>query len=287
MIIIRIHGGLGNQLFQYAYALYLKKILNLNNVYFERLRYKGEIDRPLSISKFNLTSFNLINSDFGRFNNSKINKLYNIIFNYNRYIIEGSSKLSGNYLPRIIPNQKIFLDGYWQKFQIVNEVEDILRSEFILNTSISSKLSDTEKLIMAQCYSVSLHIRKTDYVSIKKNNSIFANCSVNYYTEAIEYMLNNVSQDISIFIFSDDFNWVKKHLHIKSNHYLIEGNSDIEDLYLMSLCKHNITANSTFSWWGAWLNTNKSKIVTTPSTWFLNGMSEIDLVPHDWIRIQN
>ena len=287
MFIVRIHGGLGNQLFQYAYALYLKKILSLNDVFFERLKYTGEIDRPLSISKFNLTSFNLISSDFSRFNNSKMNKIYNVIFNYNRYFFEGGNKLSSSFLPRFIPNERVFLDGYWQKFWVVNEVEEILRGELIIKTSVSSKLADTERLIMEQSNSVSLHIRKTDYVSTKRNKSVFANCSVNYYTKAIEYMLNNVGKDISIFIFSDDFNWVKKYLNVNSNHYLIEGNSDIEDLYLMSLCNHNITANSTFSWWGAWLNTNKFKIVTTPITWFLNGMSEIDLVPPDWIRIQN
>jgi hypothetical protein len=287
MFIVRIHGGLGNQLFQYSYSLYLMNKYNLPDIYFNRFHFKGDIDRPLSISNFNLSSFNLINSNFNRFSNSKINKIYNLIFNPSNYVIEGFTKLSNEYVPKSIVEGDVYFDGYWQKSYIVNEVENILRKELVLKLNLSSKILNIENLIASNSNSVSVHIRKTDFISTQENKSIFALCSVNYYYNAIDYFLNNVNQDLMLFIFSDDFEWVRANLNLKLNHFFVEGNSDNEDLYLMSLCKHNITANSTFSWWGAWLNTNKDKVILTPEKWFNNAMSDKDLVPNNWIRIPN
>ena len=287
MFIVRIHGGLGNQLFQYAYSLYLMNKYHLSYIYFNRFHFKGDIDRPLSISYFNLSSFNLINSNFNRFNNSKINKIYNFIFNHSNYVIEGFTKLSNEYVPKSIPDGDIYFDGYWQKCHIVNEVENLLRKELVLKLNLSSKILSIENLITSHSNSVSVHIRKTDFISTQENKSIFALCSVNYYYSAIEYFLNNVNQDLTLFIFSDDFEWVRANLNLKLNHFLVEGNTDNDDLYLMSLCKNNITANSTFSWWGAWLNTNKDKVVLTPEKWFENARCDKDLVPNNWIRIPN
>jgi hypothetical protein len=202
-------------------------------------------------------------------------------------VIEGFTKLSNEYVPKSIPDGDIYFDGYWQKCHIVNEVENLLRKELVLKLNLSSKILSIENLITSHSNSVSVHIRKTDFISTQENKSIFALCSVNYYYSAIEYFLNNVNQDLTLFIFSDDFEWVRANLNLKLNHFLVEGNTDNDDLYLMSLCKNNITANSTFSWWGAWLNTNKDKVVLTPEKWFENARCDKDLVPNNWIRIPN
>lgn len=287
MIIVRIHGGLGNQLFQYSFASYLKHKNSLLNITFERFHFNNEIDRPLSISNFNLSSFKLVNSNFNKFDNPKINKIYNLLFNHKRYLIEGISDISDNYINNILPDHKLYFDGYWQKLKIVNEIEDKLRKEIVLKFDLSFNIVNYIELISSQKNSVSVHIRKTDFISTEKNKSIFSECTVNYYYSAIEYILNHISRDVTFFIFSDDFDWVKANLRFNAKHFFVEGNFDFEDLYLMSICNHNITANSTFSWWGAWLNSNKNKVVVTPEKWFENGNSEKDLIPYNWIKIIN
>lgn len=287
MIIVRIHGGLGNQLFQYAFAVYLKHKNGLFNIAFERFHYNGEIDRPLSICNFKLSSFELVKSNFNKFDNHRINKIYNLLFNHKSYKIEGISDISDNYIDNLSANRELYFEGYWQKFKFINEIEDQLRKEIVLKFDLSFNILSLIDLISSQKNSVSVHIRKTDFISTEKNKSIFSECSVNYYHLAIEYILNNISRDVTLFIFSDDFQWVQANLRFNAKHFFIEGNFDFEDLYLMSICNHNITANSTFSWWGAWLNSNMNKLVITPEKWFENDMDQADLIPQNWIRISN
>jgi hypothetical protein len=286
-IFIRVHGGLGNQLFQYAYSLYIANKCNFSNVYYDRFHYSGDVDRPLSILNFNLSSFNLLKSNYNRFGNSKINRIYNLLFNRKRYIIEGFSKLSSEYVPNLSSDGDIYFDGYWQKLYIIEAVQDLLRKEFILKYSLSKKIVSTKNFIASHTNSVSLHIRKTDFISTKENKSIFAICSVDYYYRAVQFILENISQNIMLFIFSDDFEWVKSNLNFKLDYFFVEGNLDFEDLYLMSLCRHNIISNSTFSWWAAWLNSNNNKVVISPEKWFENGSSIEDLIPSSWVRIKN
>lgn len=134
--------------------------------------------------------------------------------------------------------------------------------------------------------SVSLHIRRGDYVALSKSKKGHALCPISYYKKAIE----NIAQKIHnprFFIFSDDIQWVKENLAIKYNAEYIDFNRDYpeRDIILMKHCKHNIIANSSFSWWGAWLNENPNKIVIAPKRWMNNLESSDDLIEPNWIKI--
>lgn len=138
-----------------------------------------------------------------------------------------------------------------------------------------------------------MHIRRGDYL-LKANQQLFAECSLNYYITAVREILAKVVNPV-FYVFSNDVNWVREHLlkvFEKEAEFVFVDNSEITkspvaDLFLMSLCKHQIIANSTFSWWGAWLNKNPKKIVIAPKNWYngdLNKTTE-DLIPAEWIRL--
>lgn len=130
--------------------------------------------------------------------------------------------------------------------------------------------------------SVSLHVRRSDYIG-----SYFAGiCTLEYYAKTVEYMRKHIQKSI-FFVFSDDIPWCKEHLNLADNVYFIDwnkGKDSYKDLILMSNCKHNIIANSSFSWWGARLNNNPTKIVIAPHKWHQN-LDYKDIIPSDWIKI--
>ena len=127
-----------------------------------------------------------------------------------------------------------------------------------------------------------MHIRRGDYVSNSKSNSIHGTCSLEYYREAVK-IINEKYKNSIFFVFSDDISWKKENLLIQNAVYIDNKTIPHEDIYLMSLCKYNITANSSFSWWGAWLNQNKNKVVIAPKKWFLKKENEI--ASKNWITI--
>ncbi|MEI6553564.1 MAG: alpha-1,2-fucosyltransferase, partial [bacterium] len=135
--------------------------------------------------------------------------------------------------------------------------------------------------------SISIHIRRGDYISNQEANNFHGSCSIDYYTEAINIIKGKVSNPI-FFVFSDDIAWVKENL--KSDivaTWVSEYNLDnTEDLLLMSFCKHQIIANSSFSWWGAYLNRNINKIVIAPKKWIANkGYNTDEITPSSWIKL--
>ncbi len=286
MLIVRLHGGLGNQLFQFAYGLYLQTCLKRNDVFFCKLQYRGEIERTFSISMIN-SKLNFIDAgEFIRFKDARINKVYNFLLGSN-YFVEKKSNLTQKYLPKRFPSGSLFLDGYWQKYSIVNYVKDALKAELVLNNSSSMNFLNYRKLILDQPKSVSLHVRRTDFIATEKNRSIFAICGVDYYQKAIDYLKDNLGDSLTFFVFSDDLSWVESNLIFTDKVFFVEGNLDFEDLSLMSLCSHNIIANSTFSWWAAWLNDSKGKIIVCPEVWFKDGGVSDELVPPNWIKLKN
>jgi Glycosyl transferase family 11 len=132
-----------------------------------------------------------------------------------------------------------------------------------------------------------LHIRRGDYVQNPKASAVHGTSTLDYYSEAIQLMIGEVGMP-HVFIFSDDIDWVKGNLIIPSPHTFVcqnIGADSYRDMQLMSLCKHNIIANSSFSWWGAWLNPNPEKIVIAPKQWFVNANNTVDLLPSTWITL--
>jgi hypothetical protein len=295
MIIVKLQGGLGNQMFQYAIG---RKLSLLNKTQL-KLDLNFLLDRTprsdFTYRDYNLNIFNLklefATSDeikpFVNYLGSKIKrKIYTYLFlgKNNKYISEKQFtcdpnifKLTGN----------IYLDGYWQSEKYFADIKDILYREFtikypqdIRSREISNMIKNTE--------SVSIHIRRADYVQNQLTYKIHGICDLDYYYNCINLLLDKV-QNPHFFIFSDDTQWVKENLKLNYPITFVDHNNasrNYEDLRLMSQCQHNIIANSTFSWWGAWLNQNPDKIVYAPQKWFNDQTRDTkDIIPETWVKV--
>lgn len=271
MIIAEITAGLGNQLFQYAnakrIAITKKQNLKLDLKFYETWKNPDYF----RLDKFN-TNFTIANDDeiefLKRVTFSRhridiriLNKILNRkLFKNNKYHIDCNTY---KYDKRKLNKRKnLYLSGYWGNEKYFKNIENIIRTEFVLKDGLN-KENQLIKHKIEKTNSASLHIRRGDYV----NNPYFANIPLKYYYNAIK-LLKEIYKDIVIYVFSDDLNWVKDHLSIESEYFYVDINNsstDFMELMLMASCKHNIMANSTFSWWGAWLNEKPEKIVIAPA----------------------
>jgi Glycosyl transferase family 11 len=179
-----------------------------------------------------------------------------------------------------------YLMGYWQSEQYFADIANIIREDFTFKLPMSQQNAELAKQIN-QVNAVSLHIRRGDYANNPETMATYGLCSLDYYKEAIRYIVERVNAP-HFFIFSDDINWVKNNLKIDYPYQYVDHNHGTEsynDMRLMSLCKHHIIANSSFSWWGAWLNRNPEKLVVAPQKWFANELNVDDLFPRGWITL--
>ena len=278
MIIVRIYGGLGNQLFQYAFGLFLSQ-KNNREVTFDFSFYSTEKHRSPSVKKLN---FPILIADlecvkkFVLFNSFRLNKYFNQIFNRKTYHVKYKS-------PHI---QKVnYYDGYWQNLAWVKPVLEQIKINFELEIK-TKKIQDHCKEISGFKNTVAIHVRRTDYL-LKKNKKIFVELTSQYYLAAESEIIKQLNtENIHLVIFSDDPDWVKENLNFKSKVLIVENNQDYEDLYLMSLCENQITANSTFSWWAAMLNKNDKKTIITPNRWYKKEVEMNKLIPKNWILIK-
>lgn len=283
MIIQNFFGGIGNQLFQYAAAYSLS------------LKIKKKIFYDYSLlSSFKFAQNNKIKNIFrvNIYQKKKLNFFYLVFCNFIKkiilrisflnkfqtfYMTENNFHKFENYSP-----DPILMLGYWQdiKFFLNNEEElknNLLFRKFKKNKFLLSSINIKN--------SVSIHIRRGDYLS-KKNNINYV-LPIDYYISAIHTM-NIKLKNPSYFIFSDDKNLIHLNLteQFKKNKFiLVNTDKDYKDLYYMTLCKHNIMSNSTFSWWGAWLNKNKKKIIIYPKSWFKNNIPNPNIFYKDWIKL--
>jgi hypothetical protein len=182
--------------------------------------------------------------------------------------------------------EKSYIRGYWQSEKYFLDIANELRADFAFKNPMTAKNLELAKKIEGE-NSVSLHIRRGDYVKNPKASALYGTCTLDYYSEAMQLMIGKLGMP-HVFIFSDDIDWAKDNLLISAPHTFVYQNIGIDsyrDMQLMSLCKHNIIANSSFSWWGAWLNPSESKIVIAPRKWFSADINDGDLIPEKWIRI--
>lgn len=179
-----------------------------------------------------------------------------------------------------------YLIGYWQSENHFRDAADAIRQDFTFKQPLKTENARLAEQITQQ-NAVSLHVRRGDYVSNPQNRTTHGVCSLDYYRAAVRYISDQVRQPY-FFIFSDDIAWVKENLKMDTPHRYIDHNHGIEsynDMRLMSLCRHHIIANSSFSWWGAWLNQSESKIVVAPEKWFADGKKAGDLLPQGWVKL--
>jgi hypothetical protein len=184
-------------------------------------------------------------------------------------------------------SDQAYLDGFWQSEKYFSPIASIIREDFRLKTPITSQLQTITKEIAAT-ESVSIHVRRGDYISNPTTASYHGSCSIQWYQEAAKLMEEKLIKP-TFFVFSDDYEWAKENLRFNSTTFFIPPSPDgqeCNDLHTMSLCKHNIIANSSFSWWGAWLNANPQKTVIAPKNWFIAGPKNTnDLIPSSWQRL--
>lgn len=179
-----------------------------------------------------------------------------------------------------------YLAGYWQSDKYFSKFATQIRDDFSFRLALNHINTELFKQI-DRTNAVSLHVRRGDYVHSKKNASVYQQCSLDYYNGAIKYIEARVDNP-HFFIFSDDINWVKTNMELGAQCQYVEHNNGTEsynDMRLMSRCKHHIIANSSFSWWGAWLNSSIEKIVVAPKKWFAKEGNSADLIPKEWVNI--
>lgn len=288
IVVVRLIGGLGNQLFQYAAGKSLSHKLRVP-LKIDKSDFKRYKLRRYSLLHFNLTSDEASKRELNLFprraSASRKRKLFSKFFNRG-YPTFRQKNL--NFDPSLFENKApIYLDGYWQSEKYFKSIENIIRSEFTFKTKIDPLSKEILEKIL-NCNSVSIHIRRGDYVNNSVTKAKHGILSMDYYYRSIEIIHEKTSNPY-FFIFSDDINWVKSNLIIDGNVTYVSHNdslSNYQDLRLMSNCKNNIIANSSFSWWGAWLNANRKKIVLAPAKWFNEDyFNENDIVPNSWISI--
>lgn len=280
MIITRLFGGLGNQLFQYALG---RVVAYKNNV---ELKLDISLFDTYELRKYELGVFNIV-ENFARkeeIKNYKNKKLFKFINIKNKKYFEQKKFGYDDIILKV--KKHAYLAGYWTSPKYFDDFADIIRYDFSLKPELQPKGRFEE--MIRNTNSVSIHVRRGDYVSNSETRALYDVCNLQYYSRAIDYIVENVENPI-FFVFSDDIEWVKQNLEINFEKYFMENNGkDYEDLMLMSLCKNNIIANSTFSWWGAWLNSNVEKIIIAPEIWFNDiekNKQTVDLIPEGWMRL--
>lgn len=279
-------------MFQYAAGRCLAEKRN-TSVKTDFIRNRGDIARDYSLSCYSLTENIANKKDIGFFryfvSRTKAGKLFGRLYKLlpisgRKYIKEPYFHF---YLDFFQAPDDAYLDGYWQSEKYSKDIESVIRREFSLKSECAEKLDKELLGIINSSNSISLHVRRSDYVADNETSRVHGACSAEYYKKAFEYIAKSVSSP-HIFIFSDDIEWAKDNLKFDCPvTYVSNGKyADYEEMYYMSRCKHNIIANSSFSWWGSWLNQNPERIVVAPKNWFNDKrFNTKDLIPDSWIKI--
>jgi hypothetical protein len=287
-----IIGGLGNQMFQYAAgrALALKSgqglKVDITDFSGYQLHHGFELNRLFNCNA-EIASHSDISNILGwqtaKFAQRFLKKPQLKLLRRKSFVVEphyhywhGLNEVNGN----------AYLVGYWQSEKYFADYVNKIREDFTFKLPLSSENSKIADQVL-NVNAVSLHVRRGDYVSDSKNSFIGV-CSLDYYQKAIAYIKSVVDSPV-LYIFSDDIDWVKTNLVLDSPSVFVSHNQGAEsynDMRLMSMCQHHIIANSSFSWWGAWLNAHPEKIVIAPKKWFASDQFDTsDLLPLSWIKI--
>jgi hypothetical protein len=285
MIITEINGGLGNQLFQYAAGLSLaeKHQTQLKiNVDFKQ----ADTSRTLGLSHFNIFLESATPEEIKHYSPTSI--LFKKILSYLPLALQKFYKeRQFSYQPdfeKLGPN--VYLKGYWQSERYFSTIATQVKDIFTLQPHFYSNILPLIEEIK-QTESVSIHVRKGDYL-LHPYSDYYATLESAYYNNALAALQDNLPQ-LKLYVFTDDPKWVKENLALPIPYTLISGvqtTSMYEDFQAMLTCKYHIIANSSFSWWTAWLSARDGKKVVAPKEWFKNGPSDTaDLIPKSWLIV--
>lgn len=281
MIIMKMKGGLGNQMFEYALARRLSLEYNQHLV-LDTFSYIRDRKRNLELDNYNVKydSKNGLKTFF-----------YNILYKIYKENLNNKFKVSLEkklfvFQDEIFQYKYSYLNGYWQNPKYFESIRDILLEDFRYKGELTEVEEQIIQTIQSQ-NSVAVHFRRDDYLN-QENTSFFEVQSLDYYSQAINHMKKKIPQ-ACFYVFSDDIDWCKNNLKEIDNVVFIDGTTSSShhiDFLIMKSCKHFIIANSTFSWWAAWLSESENKQVIIPNKWFkdkeINDNSKV-LVLEGWI----
>jgi hypothetical protein len=292
MIIVKIIGGLGNQMFQYALGRSLsirnKDILKLDLSAFDNQK---AVTEKYLIRKSELENFNTLHERATPEEIERLKNPYGKLSKYWRAFCVRVLKQSTISFKKKFLRKKggIYLDGYFQSERYFMDHRDILIKEFSNRNCFSPASKEIYENILRDVDSLSLHIRRGDNAYNKSSMKVFGMPANSYYTEAIERVIRETKKSLhNLYIFSDDIDWVRKNIKISlpTTYVSRDGMEAWEELLMMSRCKNNIISNSTFSWWAAWLNQNDRKVVIAPKHWANVSKRHFKkIIPSGWIRI--
>ena len=296
MVIVQLMGGLGNQLFQYALgrriALAHHVPLKLDIFGFDTMS-ESDTPRRYELHHFTIAAGLASQAEVALVTGANRlglqGRLWRFLPARRPYYKRAWVKQQGfPFDPNILKVSKnVYLSGWWTTEKYFKDIEPVIRQDFTLKYPLEGINAELAVRIQT-CDSVSLHIRRGDYISNPITHQFHGVCSLEYYLTAIARLKEQIKAP-HFFVFSDDIQWGKEHLRLEDPGTFVDhngGEKNYEDLRLMSRCKHHIIANSTFSWWGAWLSTHPEKIVFAPKKWFRDpSVDARDVCPESWHRL--
>lgn len=292
VIVVRVAGGLGNQMFQYACGRALAE-RNHDRLYFDLSAFRTYRLHGYGLDGFSgevvtapwyLTTGGRVWSVARRFGFSKARyfRLLGI-----RWVGECGDL---RYRPQLLQfSGSAYLDGYWQSASYFEGCEELIRKDFSLSPSLDKRLQERRSSLgIGQGTTASLHVRRGDYATNPSSNAVHGTLGEEYYRNAVEHLIGKLGEEFRLVVFSDDIAWARENLRfpVATVHVEPEDDRPQVDMHLMASCDHHIIANSTFSWWGAWLNPSLTKTVVAPARWFRSAdHCADDICPAAWVRI--
>jgi hypothetical protein len=295
MVITKLSGGLGNQMFQYAAGKALATKWNeqlLIDTSLFSVQYANVDKRAYALHIFKNIKpvFSKTFLSGGFYMHSRWDNRIRKIFGARpRKVLREEAHSFNPFFDEIAA--PVLLEGYWQTEKYFKPFEDIIRHDFEFSGFEESDKNNPILKDILMNESVSVHVRRGDYVKYGTENKFYGVCDIAYFQKAIQYFLPTTN-NLKFYFFSEDAEWIESNLmRSELSASIVTGNYGDEswkDMYLMSQCKHHIIANSSFSWWGAWLNNNPGKKVVSPAKWFRTDdpfYEPNDVVPGNWVRM--
>jgi hypothetical protein len=297
LVVTRLIGGLGNQMFQYATGRALARrrgaALKLDVTGFAAVA--AHTKRRFELDSFSIDVCLASDADLAQFDRAseprspRLDRALRLLRIDRRHSSWPIHREPHFQFDPAVPELRapVYLDGYWQSEKYFFNIDGVLRKEFTAKAPL-----DGENAALAEAIdsvnAVSLHVRRGDYVDDPATNRFHGICSSDYYQRAIDYISTRAGAP-HIFVFSDDRQWTRANLRFAVPTTFVGANPPDRgycDMQLMARCRHHIIANSSFSWWGAWLNPSREKIVVAPQQWFCaTGKDTRDLIPQNWVRL--
>ncbi|MBU3580976.1 alpha-1,2-fucosyltransferase [Polynucleobacter sp. AP-Capit-er-40B-B4] len=291
MILVRLNGGLGNQMFQYATGFMLAfkndDVLKLDISGYQNIENRRQIYRNLDIKDFTITAAIASPQEVSQAKNplGSLSKILRLLEQkiFKRYYID--------WHPEILKKVgNIYLDGYFQSEKYFIGNENLIRAEFSLKSDLYKNILPLIDDIKNKPVSVSLHVRRGDYVEDPRARRQHLVCDISYYERAVSEMQKKYP-NLHLYIFSDDPQWVRNSLSFNADVTYISANENMridlkpsQEMVLMSKCDHHIISNSSFSWWGAYLNKAENKTILAPDIWNRGPVPQINILPEGWIK---